>query len=186
MPDWVGFITRIATAIGGRAGGTKERRRSVIRTAGVMFRLFREYKIDSIRRIEEATVREVEAEAFEACADAQKRVAEAAEIQARAALTRAEADLVLAKAAALSSNAEAKRIEAEANAESKRIKAIGDARTKLIEAVAKLKRAGGSFAIDESEIKKLLGVGADEFPDDKIIADAASNAEVIDPQKSTE
>ncbi len=186
MPDWLGFFTRIATAIGGAAGGSKERRRSVLRTASVIFTLVRGYKVASIERIEAATIQEVEAEAREAKADAEFRVAEAAEKQARVALTLAEADLLKAKAAALSSNAEAKRIAAEANAEAKRIKGIADASAKLMEAAAKLKRAGGSFAVGESEIKKLLRLGTDEFPDDKIIADGASTIEVTDPQKSIE
>lgn len=182
MPDWIGFLARFATAIGGGTGGSKEKRRSVLRTAAVIFTLLREYKVDSAQRIEEAVVQEVEAEACEARADAELRVAEAAEKQARAALTLAQAEELKAKSAALLCKAEAARIEAKA----KQIKAIGDASAKLIDAVAKIKRAGGSVVFDERELRKLILLGIREFPDDQVITDATSDVELADPQKSTE
>jgi hypothetical protein len=186
MSAWIGFITRFATAIGGGAGGSKEKRRSVLRTAAVIFTLVREFKADSIARIEEAVVQEVESEAREARADAERRVAEAAEIQARTALTLAKAEQVKAEAATRLWKAETERIEAQANAKAKQIKAISDASAKLIEATAKLKRAGGSVAFDECELRKLILLGIREFPDDPITTDGASDIELADPQKGTE
>jgi uncharacterized membrane protein YqiK len=169
---WFGFIRRLATAIG--SGSKKEKRKSSLRTAAVIAGLVRDYKIDSINRIEDAVVEEVESEALAAKADAEFRVAEAAEQQARAALKRAEANLTQAKADAVAK-------ESSVKAETARIKAIADAAAKLADAAAKLKRAGGSVIIIESEIVSLLQEGRKEFPADKLIADVQEQVKTPEP-----
>lgn len=163
MPPWLGFIGRVAIALG-LGGRSKEKRRGVLRTAAVIFGLMKEYKVDSIQRIEEAIVKEVEAESLEAQAEAVTRVAEAAEKQAMVACKLAEAELTRAKADATRSDSKAKQI-----------KGIADAAAKLADAASKLKRAGGSVTLIEEEIVSLIHLGTQEFPSDPLIADAASD-----------
>lgn len=171
---WFGFIRRMATAIG--IGSRKEKRKSTLRTAAVVLGMVRDYKLNSLGRIEDAVVEEVEAEAKEAKADAEFRVAEAAEQQARASLKRAEANLVEAKAQALTR-------ESSANTEAKRIKAVADAISKLADAAGKLKRAGGSVVVIETEITALLREGTKEFPEDKLIANAQEHLKAPEAEK---
>lgn len=166
MSGWFSLIRRIATAIG--SGSNKEKRNSTLRTAAVISGMVRDYKLDSLEKIEDAVVEEAEAEAKQAKADAEFRVAEAAEHQAKAALTRAEAKLVEAKAQAISR-------ESSAKSDAMRTKAIADAITKLTAAAAKLKMAGGSVMVIEDEISALLREGKKEFPQDKLIAEAQEN-----------
>lgn len=142
--EWFGFIKKFATAIGAKPTG-KETRGSVGRTAAVLLGLIGEYKAESIEKIQDSVLDELETEVEYGRADVEVRVAEAAEKHAAAEVRRADAALKFAKADAV-------RVDAE----TRRMKATSDAVAKLLEAMAKIKRAGGSVAFIESELAALL------------------------------
>ena len=127
--------------------------------------------VTDIRRIKEAGVRRIEAEADEKVAEAQRKLADAAAAANQANLPKrrdavARAELELKRAEAVKTLAEANAVQMDA--ETRRLQAVEEAKIRFLEALSKLRQDGGDLLVDSVNLQEILLKGLPPSDDEDV------------------